>query len=688
MKMKSFIKQGSPRVARANALITGVALLSPCALLAEEPEVTDAEAAANWIELSLGGVDVSGNDAAFQKRHGSNGDFMGGIKSFRFEQLTDDGTFLLEGHALFGLDDYKIDLRYDKDDIGFVRFGYKEFRTWYDGSGGYAGPGVAPPQDWFPIYDDELSLDRGEIWFEAGLRMPDTPEWTLGYRHLWRKGQKDSTRWGRYTRGNVPTYYDLDETQDIITLDFLHTMGKTDLGIGLSFQNIEYDNTRVASPGAGNPDPTRDHRVTNNEKYDTDIFNAHISTETHFNDRMMLSFGYSFTSLDTDFSGFRTTIDATGALRPDQNHAYSTMMGTADSTMSVLNSTFWWKPNDCLVIVPSIRAEFYEQDSLAAHLGGRRNRPLGLEDITDRSSDELTKLTEQIEARYTGIEDILIYGRAIFTQAESDLNRSSHVIESDNGIIDEIIDSTRVSDSDLDEQKYVVGANWYPCKGLTFAAQYYYRNREQDFDHVVTGDADAQLLQHNTETHDFNLRVSWKPLSNLTFVTRYDYQQTEIENQAWVGTIPVISGESTKHIFSESVTWSPTSWMYVQGSFHYIESETETDTDKQVGAQVLDWTNDYWIASLNAGFAIDDRTQLQVGYSYYDADNYVNNSAVGTPYGTQATDHSVTLRLTRQLSDSMTWNLGYGYFKGKDNAYAGLNDYEAHVVSTGLRMTF
>lgn len=680
MKMKSFIKQCNPRVARANALITGVALLSPCALMAEEPEVTDEEAATNWIELSVGGADVKGNDAAFQHRHGSNGDFFGGISSFRFENMTDDGIFLLDGHALFGLDDYKINLSYVKDDVGFVRFGFKQYKKWYDGSGGYAGPGTAPPNDWISLYDDELSLERGEIWFQGGLRMADVPQLTLTYRHLWREGMKDSTSWGRAVRGNVPSFYDLDETQDIIELDFLHTMGNTDLGIGLSYQNIKYDNTRNMNQGPGAAIGS-DRKVAQTDKYDGDIFNAHIFTETRFNERMLLSFGYSYTSLESDFSGDRFSTDSvTGANYTHQDHAYTALLGNAESMLNVFNANFWWNPVDDLVIVPSFRAEFYEQDVEAYHLGGVRGKPGLTHDIDDSSHNEWKKFTEQIELRYSGVENMLIYARATMSQSDDDMNRMT--------LEDGVVDGTRVSESEIDLQKYVLGANWYACKGLTFAGQYYYRNRDQEFSHVTTGGEDAQLLQHNTDTHDFNLRITWRPMSNLTFVTRYDYQQTDIENQAAIGTAAIDVADITKHIFSESVTWSPTSWMYLQGSFHYIESETATKSDIQVGAQVVDWNNDYWIASLNAGFQLDKKTMLTVGYSYYEVDNYVDNSLVGTPYGSQATDHSVTIRLTRQLTDNMIWNLNYGYFKSDDDAFAGFNDYEAHVVSTGFRMTF
>ncbi|MCP5536309.1 MAG: hypothetical protein H7A51_08765 [Akkermansiaceae bacterium] len=666
MKMKSFIKQCSSRAASANALITGVALLSPCALLAEEPEAADDEAAASWVELSVGGADVKGNSAAFQHRHGSNGDFFGGSSSFRYEKMTDDGIFLLDGHALFGLDDYKINLSYVKDDFGFVRFGYTQYKKWYDGSGGYAGASVAPPNDWISLYDDELSLERGELFFQAGLRMPDVPELTLTYRHLWREGMKDSTVRGRpFNRGIAPSFYDLDETQDIISLDFLYTLGNTDIGAGLSYQNIKFDNTRNMFAD------TTTNTTAQNETGESDIFNAHLSSVTRINDKMLLSFGYSFTDLDADFGGSR--VSSGGA---STRHDYSQLMGVSDAKLQVANANFFWNVTDDLVIVPSLRFERRDQTVSTGEF-------IYEGEPHDQSGrDEFTKLTEQLEIRYSGIDNMLLYARAEIAQSEGDA-KLVRDIEHGTDV------SGRSTATDSDFQKYTVGANWYPCKGLSFATQYYNRTYDQDFDHVLTGNGlDAQLLQHNTDTHDFNFRVTWRAASNLTFVTRYDYQQIDIENQAAIGTELVDVADITRHIFSESVTWSPTSWMYLQGSFHYIESETATQSDNQVGAQVVDWNNDYWMASINAGFQLDKKTMLTVGYSYYEVDNYVDNSAVGTPYGSMAKDHALTVRLTRQLNDNMTWSMNYGYFKSDDEAYAGYNDYEAHVLSTGFRMSF
>ena len=77
-------------------------------------------------------------------------------------------------------------------DKGFIRAGFEQFRTWYDGSGGFSPRSNA----WVTLYREDLALDRGAAWIEGGLTLPDWPIITLKYSYLFREGKKDSTSWG------------------------------------------------------------------------------------------------------------------------------------------------------------------------------------------------------------------------------------------------------------------------------------------------------------------------------------------------------------------------------------------------------------------------------------------------------------------------------------------------------------
>ena len=141
----------------------------------DEPAKTAADYR-NWFDVSVGANLVSGNKAAFSERHQLPRDFYGGVESFHYEQdVAKKGLLEIDGRGIFDNEDYELKINLEHPDYGFVRGGYREFRTWYDASGIYL-----PSSDlWIENIDDEFTLDRGELWFETGLRMPNVPELTF-----------------------------------------------------------------------------------------------------------------------------------------------------------------------------------------------------------------------------------------------------------------------------------------------------------------------------------------------------------------------------------------------------------------------------------------------------------------------------------------------------------------------------
>jgi hypothetical protein len=188
----------------------------------EKPEKSEADYR-NWFDVSVGGTLIDGDKAQFMQRHGVPKGAFGGVESFHYEQdVGKKGLFQIDGRGIFDNHDYSLKLSLDHPDIGYLRGGYREYRSWYDGSGGY----FPLNGQWFSLYDDELAVDRGEAWFEGGLTLPGKPVLTFRYSHQFREGRKDSTVWGdttrtgltgaTNTRGIVPSFWDIDEERDIL----------------------------------------------------------------------------------------------------------------------------------------------------------------------------------------------------------------------------------------------------------------------------------------------------------------------------------------------------------------------------------------------------------------------------------------------------------------------------------------
>jgi hypothetical protein len=657
-----------------------------CPVTAESAGPAEAEEtpeeSVNWIELGAGAFDVSDDDAAFRQRWGNHGDFYGGIDSFRFGQTGDSGTFLAEGHALFGMEDHKVVLGYTIDDVGYLRGGYRGYRTWHDSSGGYL-PDVET--GWRALDDDALELDRGELWFEGGLRIPDIPEITLGYSRQWRDGQKDSTIWGDVypaglRRGIMPAIIDIDETRDLVTLDIAHTLGNTDLAMQARYEGVRNDDIRGTV--RGNAADTAYNALTQREVYESDLFGGHITSESRFNDRMMLTFGYAVTTMDTRVDGGQrgSTALATGVFTP----TYNLLTGSGDYVQNTMNLNFWWNPVDDLVIVPSIRAGWEEIEVHSIRYNTVAETDSGTPSAVRTHSDDPRDLNEALEVRYNGIPDLVLYVRGEWEQGETD-----------RWLRNPVNNDFRHTDTDVDDVKHTIGANWYPIRKVSLSAQFYNRRLDEDYNHGITGNTfDAQLKGCATETNDFNARLTWRALPNLTLTSRYDHQQTDITNQAFtdalaaVATRTVGSADIESHVFSQSATWNATDRLYIQGSLHWISSGTTTPADDAQPGYHANWDNDYLSVALSAGYIIGRNTDLKVSYDYFEADNHVDNAALTVPYGILSEEHAFTVTMTRWITPRMAWNLRYGFYKGEDDAYGGHNDYQAHMVSTGLHVRF
>ncbi len=265
---------------------------------------------ANWIEFSAGGFMTRGNSAQAQQLHQRKRGVFGGIEDFHYSTgIATNTTLSIDGRALFDEHDYKLGLNLQREQKGYVRFNFENFRTWYNGAGGY----FPPTGTQYTLPDNSLSIDRGEFSFEAGLRMEKLPQATFNYTHRYRDGEKSSTVWGpvlanpadlagQELRGLAPGFYDIDERSDIFKLDLTHKIKKTSLGLGVRYETGDLDNALKLNT---RPGELAERKITDRQETSYDMVSAHAFTETWFKPNLMFSSGFLFANLDSDFSGNR-----------------------------------------------------------------------------------------------------------------------------------------------------------------------------------------------------------------------------------------------------------------------------------------------------------------------------------------------------------------------------------------------
>lgn len=718
--MNNQIKIWLPRTVIAAAMTAGL-FSGPALVAADAAKDKEAESYKNWVDFGVGGVMGSGNDASLQSRQYQRKGVYGGIEDMHFEAQPDKKTTVsVDGRALADLRDYKVRLEAVRQDLGYFRAGYKSYDTWYNDAGG-----ILPSVNNFigVNRNDALRLERGEVFVEAGLNLKDLPVLSLRYTYQWRDGLKDSTAWGQVVptapfspfvgRGVAPSFYDIDEHRHIVEADLKHTIGIATLGAGLRYEASDLKNSRNMrglDQGGFTAAPNDNVFVTQKDKTQTDLWHTHAFVLLPLNEQVFLSGSYAYSSLDNTIGGSRVmgadfdpVYNATfvGG-NPFFPYGFLDLSGGSVAKEHAMNLNLMYKPSESFSITPSIAYKHVGIDSQSSYdLTGTGLAPFGpaINAYSAQSGRNYYDFDGRLEARYTGISNIVLYARGEWTYGSGDLREVARNIASiSGGTIPSPVDLSDFSiNDDRLYQKYVAGVNWYACHAVSFDVQGYHKVRSTSYSYnnqAPTGAYPGFFKNENTITDDANIRITLRPLGNVTVVSRYDLQYSTIQGTPYTGAFAdseYETGKITTHVFSESITWVPFSRLYLQAVGSYVDSLTDT-TANNFSSAVLDARNNYWTITGTAGLVLDNKTDLTASYLYYRANNFqsyadaLGNSFV--PYGADAREHGVNVGLTRQIKSNILWNVRYGFYAYRDAMTGGWNNYDAHVVSSTLTYRF
>jgi hypothetical protein len=649
----------------------------------------------NWVDLSVGGLFTSGSTAQAQQRYKLSDDPFGGISDLHLQKDVAKGTTLtLDGHSLFDQSDYKLILGLQREDFGYLKFNVADFRTWYNGAGGYFD------NKQYQLPNDELSLDRGEYSFEAGLTPKDLPKVVFKYTHSFRDGDKSSTIWGPVhpdlttsVRGVFPSLYNIDEKVDSYALDVTHHIKTTDFGAGVRYETASLADTRKETFYQGEP---VQQNVTDKQGTSYDMFNVHAFSETWLKKDLFFSTGYSFANLNDGFSGSRIYGDDFGVAyspNPGNGLGYTGLNGGAHEQTHVGNVNLMTTPIKNLTIVPSLRVE---SDTWNANSSGNGTFGTDTQPFSGNGDGEKLDVRERLDVRYTGVTNWVFSCGGEWTEGSGNLYQTNG-LNTVNGSpgpppVLSLTDETRWF------QKYFIGARWYPIRRVTIDVGGYYKRNEYDCNNVqdstpnnvIPGNTyPAFLVMQNFQTYDANARLTLRPVQNVVLVSRYEYQYSTIntEPDSISGLGEVQSSTMTSHIIAQNASWSPWSRLCLQAGFNYVWSETRTPTSDYTQA-ILNSQNNYWTVTFDSSLVVDDKTDLNVGFVYYQADNYNNNSSVGLPLGAGANEQTLTASITRRITQNLRVSLKYAYTHYNDWASGGNNNYDAQMVYSSLQYRF
>lgn len=632
----------------------------------------------------LGGTTVSGNSRKFREQYWQKEGLNGGVEQFElFEQTSPDTRLLLNGHVL--LDDYKIGLSVDRNDVGFVHSGWEQYRKYFDDTGGYY-PALVQPA---PSLDKDLHLDIGKAWVDFGLTLPDWPRLVLGYEYDYKLGNEATTEWGAVgtppavARNIAPASRSINEGVHIIKFDLDDEI--QGFSIEERFRGEFYRLNTAETNVASGPMP---QSVSEGTTYFQGANT--IRLEKKFSDWFFGSAGYLYSKLNAD-SSFAMA-------EPTLLQQVNIPQITLEKESHVGNVNGLIGPFDGLVISTGVQAEWTRQSGFGSGIVEEEipPPPFTLIPFNVSSDYDTTSLQENLALRYSGIPFTALFAEGRFEQqnigqydqfsaAEDILNKAV------------LLQHTAFSSQSSDLR---FGFDTSPWRSASFSAHYrrYEDDSQYDSDPLVQPSPTAYptfIRSRELITDEVEAKLVLHPSTRFKTTLSYQYHADDygLNTSPYVTFGNVISpggqltaGEDHSHIFSINTTLTPTPRLYLSATFSYAVSTLETAADGSPA--VVPYRGDTYTVLADGAYVLSQTTDLFAGYSFSEANYGQNNFAAGLPLGIQYQQHSAQVGLTRRLGKNISAKLQYRFDYYDEPSSGGANNYRANSVFGVLTFRF
>jgi hypothetical protein len=648
-------------------------------------------------------IDVDGDAAKFREDWWMRQGFAGGIEEFWLEETVGKDTkFTVLGRGIYDEEDYTVRLELVKPDLGFVRAGFTQYRKYFDDTGGHH-PFFSTPS--FSLQQD-LFLDVGNWFIEAGLTKPNWPKITLGYENQFKEGDKSTLAWGPVSQvpGSqakriFPSLKNLDERVDIFKVDIDHTIGKVHMVDQFRYENYRNDTERVDGAqrilSTGGSKYIRVH-----EEMDDEQFSNAYYVESHVHDKVYVSGGYLFSNVNGEGDmGFDTV---SNGVAPFFDRNWHTRNISLDRDSHVLNANILVGPFAGFMFNGGVQAEQTDTDGRVDAILQEILPPAASPNYLAVMSNDRTSLQKNAGVRFTKIPNTVVFADGRWTGESIDVVGRAF----ENGGLESDRAFLRQTDVDVDRTDYVAGFNTSPIQRANLSAQYRNSRRENGYDHEIDQRTfggvlgfqegyPAFITGQEFQTDEVTAKLTVRPINRVSVSFRYQLVATDFNTETDpVPSLGIPAGEAHSgnyraHIYSVSATVNPINRLYLTGYFSLTDSRTET-FDNHSDA-VIPFEGDVYTIMATAGYALDEKTDVSLDYLFSRACNFEENNAsaaFGLPYGVDNTRRAFYAGIKRQISKNVVARLRYGYFHYDEPTNGNIDDYVAHMAIATCTIRF
>jgi len=645
-------------------------------------------------------VTVQGNAQKFMEHQWVRRGFSEGVSEFRLAQKTTNGTaVVVEGRAF--TDDYKVTLDLRRDELGFARFGFEQFRHYYDDYGPYyrfRPSGFATQVRDIYSLDKDLYLDVGRASAEFGLTRPNWPKVTIGYEYRYRDGEQSTEEWGPVSQRNnsspattntvtrhiFPAYKQIDEDVHILRLDVAHDLAGVHVEDNLRAEFFELTTTKIADTRftAGQAYPTA--LTKTRETHEQLLLANAIRGEKSIRDWLLVSAGYLFSDFDADADFQMSNVD--GAGRRVRGLFWYANDIVLSERAHLFNANALVGPWEGFTAAIGVQNEWNSKDGFGSpnYRAGDPNAPGGLPITTNgwvANNTDRVLVEENVVLRYTKIPMTTLFAEARLKQERTG------IFEGQRGERDFLSDT----DVALDAQEYKAGFDVSPWRWGALTASYKFRQRENDYDDRLNNfdGYPAFIRSRETLSDMVESRLVLKPLSWLKTTLSYqlaltDYTTTTDPSGTNSPGGHIFAGEYDSSTYSANVTLTPFRRWVFSGTVSYQQSRTWTADNG--GRAIVPYDGDVFSVLASSTFLVSERTDLTATYSFSRARYGQHNFDAALPLGIDYDLHGVQVGVTHRLHTNLTASVQYGFFDYSEPTLHGLGDYTAHTVFGTIAM--
>ncbi len=687
------------------ATIVGLNLVLPLLFGSFYVYAQEGSAGSGEITPSIVYIDLTGDKEKFAEDHWIRDGATGGVSGYSYinENRLGD-SIVAEGRGLAGNGDYQFNFDLKKEGFGNLIFEFKQFNKYYDGTGGYYSPFGSSIS--FPNYlletGRDLSLDIGNLKVEAIFSKEEETKCILSYEREYRKGAKSLTSWGSVTgtvnnaattRKILPTFLEIDEMVNKLELKIEHTVNGIDISAEQAWEGVKVQtqkvNNRTLSLANGAFSTVR----YKYEDLDADLYTTVVRVAKDFNEKVNLSMAvlYEFARDHTNERITDTSVAAT-----NENHPVN--------PANVYQGTVTLLPKISILLMEHLfmeagfRWEWIDKNGSSTYNRDRTNPPDNIADELLNIDDEIkdNHLGETFSIKFDGIRDVVFYADGEF---EQQVRREVNTQNSFGRLPTATNNFLRDTNTLTYDYECTLGSKFYPMPKVDVTAEFKYKYGLRDYKRGGAGNA-IQTGDITNGYRGFLNSVSYttvKPIAMFNFKPyrwlacnfRYAYDSTAYGVETRLADATEIS-EYKANIYSTGATLMPNDTLYLTFFYQYKEAMTETPANGTGGGPTNVPTYNANVRALSAScsYAPVKNVTVRGSYTFSRADNFNDFSNIGLPLGLDNLSQDASIGIESKICSGGILEFKYDFAAYDETSNSGMDDYEAHLFYTALKMVF